>query len=339
MLTFILRRLMQLPVVLLALTVLIVGLLQFLSPEQRAAAYIESEAQARNMEGIIRDKGLDQPFHVQYGIWLRDAFRGDLGFSQASNQSVVSTIAERFPATLELSLVAFLPVLGFALWLGTVAALNKDKFIDQFTRVYLVITNNVPTFVIGIILLVIFYGALDILPGIGRVDAVLEITNPVKRITGMILLDSLLQGNLVIFWDALKHMILPVLTLSVVLSSTIIKVMRGNLIEVLSLDYIRTARAKGLSDRAVNLKHARQNALLPIVTLGGNLLVGLLGGAIITETIFAYPGIGQWGADAATKFDVAGILGFALLSGLLVVVGQLIIDILYGVIDPRVRFD
>jgi ABC-type dipeptide/oligopeptide/nickel transport system permease component len=339
MLTFVLRRLMVLPVLLFALSVLIVGLLQFLSAEQRASAFITTEAQARNLEKVIRDRGLDQPFHIQYWRWLKDTLSGDLGYSKASNKNVVDTIAERFPATLELALVAFLPVLGFALWLGTTAALHKDGFIDQFTRIYLVVTNNVPTFVIGIILLVVFYGGLNILPGIGRNDIILETTNPVNRVTGMIIVDSLISGNWVILIDALRHMVLPVVTLSVVLSSTIIKVMRGNMIEVMNLDYVRTARAKGLPERTVNLKHARRNALLPIVTLGGNLLVGLLGGAVITETIFAYPGIGQWGADAATQFDLPGILGFALLSALTVVMGQLVIDILYGVVDPRVRFD
>jgi len=342
MFAFIVRRLAVLPLVLLVLTFAIVGLMQLLTPEQRALAFVQNEQQARNLDRIIRDKGLDKPFLVQYWNWLKGAARGELGLSKASGKSVVETIKERFPATLELALYALVPILGFGVWFGTIAGLNQNKFIDQFARVFAVITNNIPTFVLGIILLVIFYGFLGIAPGPGQLspqNQVNLIINPVPRITGMLSIDALLAGNWPIFFDVLRHLILPVITLSTVSISTLLKVTRGSMIETLSQDYVRTARAKGLPERSVNLKHARRNALLPVATLGGFLVIGLLQGAIITESIFAYPGIGSWGAQAASIFDFPGILGFALLAGVITVVASLIVDVLYAVIDPRVRFD
>lgn len=342
MFTFIIRRLAILPVVLLALTLVIVGLLQFLTPAERAAAYVTSEQQLRNLDKIIRDKGLDQPFLVQYWSWLKEAVRGNLGFSKASNKPVTETIAERFPATLELTLYALVPILGFGVWLGTLAGLNKNKWIDQFARVFAVITYNIPTFVLGILLLVVFYGALGIAPGPGLISSETQVAlliHPVPQVTGLLSIDALLAGNWGVFWDVLHHLLLPVITLATISTATLIKVTRGAMLEVLSQDYVRTARAKGLPERVVNLKHARRNGLIPVVTLGGYTVIGLLQGAIITESIFGLPGIGSWGVDAAGKFDVPGLLGFALLAGVIVVVASLLVDVLYAFIDPRVRFD
>lgn len=342
MLGFIVRRLLALPVVLLVLTFLIVGLMQLLTPEQRALAFVQTEQQARNLERIIKDKGLDQPFLVQYWNWLKGALRGELGLSKASGKPVTETIIERFPATMELTLYSLIPILGFGVWFGTVAGLNQNKFIDQLARVFAVVTNNIPTFVLGIILLVILYGFMGIAPGPGQLspeNQVNLIINPVPRVTGMLTIDSLLARNWPIFWDVVRHLILPVITLSTVSVSTLLKVTRNSMIETLGQDFVRTARAKGLPDRDVNIKHARRNALLPVATLGGFLVIGLLQGAIITESIFAYPGIGSWGAQAASIFDFPGILGFALLAGIITVIASLIVDVLYAVIDPRVRFD
>jgi peptide/nickel transport system permease protein len=338
-LNFILRRLFTLPFVMLALTIIIVGLMQLLSPQERAVSFVTNERQMTNLDKIIKDKGLDQPFYVQYGNWLREAVQGNLGFSKSSNKPVVETIIERFPATLELALFASLPIIALAVWLGTMMALNKDKLFDQIMRVFTVAGNSLPTFVVGIVLLVIFYGVFGWFPATDRVDPILSITNPVPRVTGFITIDSILAGQWAVLWDALKHMVLPIITLSTVLSAATTKVMRAQMLEVLKSDYVRTARSKGLPESAVNLKHARRNALLPIVTLGSAIVQGLMSGAVITETIFAYPGIGSWGANAAVRLDYPGILGFALLVGVITVFGNLIADILYGFFDPRVRFD
>ena len=342
MLAFVVRRLLALPAVLFALSLVIVGLLQLLSPEQRAVAFVQNEQQMRNLEQIIREKGLDRPFYVQYWSWLKDALQGNLGFSKASNKPVLDTIKERFPATVELALFASLPIIAFGIWLGTLAGLNKDGPIDQLARIFAVIAYNVPTFVMGILLLVVFYGFLGWAPGPGQLSPESQIAlllNPIPRRTGMLSIDALLAGNFTIFWDVLRHLILPVITLTTVSSATLLKVTRSSMLEALSQDYVRTARAKGLPDRVVNLKHARKNALLPVITLSGFTVMGLLSGAVITETIYAYPGIGSWGAAAAVMFDVPGIMGFALLTAVITVLVNLVTDILYAWIDPRVRFD
>ncbi|WP_027459665.1 ABC transporter permease [Deinococcus murrayi] len=340
MLNFIVRRLAQIPLVMLALSVLIVALTMLLTPAQRAAGYIRSDQQAAQLERIIRERGLDQPFPVQYGKWLQSTLSGDLGFSKASGQPVLDTIIDRLPNTIELTLLTAIPIILIGVWLGTLSALHKDRFIDQVLRVFVVLGYSLPTFVLGIILLAVFYGYLGWLPGAGQVEVVNQFAiGDLRRYTGMLGVDALLNGRFDIALDVLRHLIMPALTLFIVSSATILKVMRNNMLEALTSDYVRTARAKGLPERTVNLKHARRNALLSVITLGGFLIINLLSGSIITETIFAYPGIGQWVVQSALQLDVPAVLGFALLSAIIVVVVSTLTDILYGVVDPRVRFD
>ncbi|GAA5440509.1 ABC transporter permease [Deinococcus caeni] len=340
MLNFIVRRLIQIPVVMLVLSLMIVGITQLLTPEQRAAPYIRSEQQAARLEQIIEQRGLRDPFPVQYGRWLSSTLQGDLGYSKASSQDVVATIKERLPRTLELTIVTAIPILLLSVWLGTLSALHKDKLIDQVLRVLVVLGYSLPSFVVGILLLAVFYAYLGWLPGAGQVSVLNTFAlGDLQRYTGLLTLDAALNGRWDIAWDALRHLILPATTLLIVLSASIIKVMRNNMLEALTSDYVRTARAKGLSSRVVNNKHARRNALLSIVTLGGFLIIGLLSGSLITETIFAYPGVGQWVVQAAVGVDLAAVLGFAMLTAVIVVVVSTVVDILYGVIDPRVRFD
>ncbi|WP_034386523.1 ABC transporter permease [Deinococcus sp. YIM 77859] len=340
MLNFIVRRLLQIPLVMLALSVLIVALTMLLTPAQRAAGYIRSEQQAAQLERIIRDRGLDQPFPVQYGKWLQSTLSGDLGFSKASGQPVLDTIVERLPNTLELTLVTAIPIILIGVWLGTLSALNKDRFIDQVLRVFAVLGYSLPSFVLGIILLAVLYGYLGWLPGAGQLEVINQFAiGDLKRYTGMLGIDALLNGRYDIALDVLRHLIMPALTLIIISSATILKVMRNNMLEALTSDYVRTARAKGLPERVVNLRHARRNALLSVITLGGFLIISLLSGSLITETIFAYPGIGQWVVQSALQLDIPSVLGFALLSALIVVVVSTLTDILYGVVDPRVRFD
>ncbi|MFD2610645.1 ABC transporter permease [Deinococcus taklimakanensis] len=340
MLNFIIRRIAQIPLVMLVLSVLVIGLTQLLTPEQRAAPYIRSDQAAARMEQIINERGLRDPFPVQYARWFSNTIKGDLGYSKASGKDVVDTIKERMPATLELTLVTAIPILLLSIWLGTLSALNKDKFIDQFLRVFSVLGYSIPTFVLGIVLLAVFYAYLGWLPGAGQMSIENQFTvGDLKRYTGMLSIDAMLNGKWALAGDVLRHLILPATTLIIVIMATYLKVMRNNMLEVMSSDYVRTARAKGLAPRVVNNKHARRNALLPFITLAGGLIVGLLGGSTITETIFAYPGIGQWFVQSALQLDIAGVMGFTLLIALMVVIMYTIVDILYGVIDPRVRFD
>lgn len=341
MLVFIARRLLLLPVVFIGVTLALQLLMQLLTPYQRAGAYVQSEQQMNRLDEIITLYRLDDPWYLQYGRWIGQVVQGNLGYSRVSRQPVVQTIIDRFPATLELALFAIIPVIGVGIWMGTAAALNRDKLIDQVTRVMSIVGWSLPTFVLGIWLLVIFYGWLGWLqPGRVSIRYVTELAgNPNFRYyTKMLTVDALLNGRFDVFVDAVKHLILPVITLSVVQSAQIMRVMRSSLLDALSQDYVRTAKAKGLPGRVVTRKHARRNALIPVITLAGFVLIGLINGVVITETIFNYPGLGQWAAQAATNLDYAAVLGFAVFTAMMVVVANLLVDLLYGVVDPRIRY-
>lgn len=343
MLNFVIRRLLLLPLVFVGVTLAIVLLMQLLTPYQRAAAYVQSEQQIRNIDAIIDQYGLEDPWYQQYGRWLGQVFQGNLGYSRTSREPVLTTLRKRFPVTLELALLAIIPVIGIGVLMGTSAALNRDKFFDQFTRVVSVIGWSLPTFVLGIWLLVIFYGGLGWFQP-GRVSTQFAVqmageSSGFTNYTRMLTIDALLNGRFDIFLNALKHMVLPVVTLSVVQSAQIMRVMRSSLLDALGQDYVRTARAKGLPEKVVTHKHARRNALIPVITLSGFVLIGLVNGVVITETIFNYPGLGQWAATAATNLDYASVLGFAIFTAMMVVLANLLVDVLYGIVDPRIRYD
>lgn len=340
MLTFIIRRLFFLPVVFFGVTLFIILLMQGLTPTERAASYVRSEAQLRNVDAIIKQYGLDKPPHIQYWNWLVQVFQGNLGFAKSTGEPVWDSFKRRFPNTLELAIVAFIPTILLGIWLGSVSALNRDGIIDQISRTTSIFLWSLPTFVVAIWLLVIFYGGLGWF-GLGQLTTAhsLEIIRPeFQRYSGFLTLDSLLNGRFDIFLDALSHMVLPVLTLVAIQSAQIVRIMRSSLLDTLNQDYIRTARAKGLSEAVVNRKHALRNALIPIVTLSGFTIVGLLNGVVITETVYAYPGLGKWLADAAVQLDIPSVMAGAVFTGVLVVVANLLADILYAVVDPRIRY-
>src|SRR5690606_19978880 len=256
--------------------------MQLLTPYQRAAAFAQSEQQTRQIDSIIEQYGLTDPWYSQYYRWMSEVFKGNLGFSRTTSEPVLATLKERFPATLELALLAIIPVLGVGIWTGTAAALNRDKLVDQVARVASIIGWSLPTFVLGIWLLVIFYGALGWFQP-GRVSTVYAIqmagaNSDFTTYTRMLTIDALLNGRFDIFLNALRHMVLPVITLAVVLSAEGRRVMRASLLDALGQDYARTARDKGLTERVVPHKHARRNALIPVITLTGFVLIGLING-------------------------------------------------------------
>jgi len=341
MLNVIVQRLLTLPLILLAVTLLIVLVMQLIPPEQRAAAYTSNLEQLGRVREIVKVNHLDGNVFEQYGMWLRQAVSGNLGYSRTSGQPVLETLLARFPTTVELTVFTLIPLTVLGVWLGGHAAVHRSRRADTVIRVLAVLGYSVPSFVLGIWLLVIFYGAFDLLPGTGNVSndsAVLMLTGGVRRVTGLVTVDSLLSGRLDVFWDALRHLILPVFTLLVVNLPALIKGTRASMIEALHSDYIRTARAKGIAERTVVGKHARRNALLTGVTLIGLSVSGLLQGAVLTETLYGYPGVGGWAAQAAVLGDLPGVLGFALLTAVIVVVVNLLTDLAYTLIDPRVRY-
>jgi peptide/nickel transport system permease protein len=341
MFLFVLRRLLLIPLMLLVVPFVLFGLMQSLPAEARVSIFAENARQIGRPEKLIANYQLEGPFYIQYAYWLREIARGNLGFSLVTSQPVFKSIKQRLPATLELTFFALPFVVGFGIYLGTLSALHKNTALDRVLRLAALLGYSLPAFVIGFFLLAVFYGGIHILPGIGNIsndNALLFVTGDIKSYTGFLTLDTLLGGHWIVFIDVLRHLVLPVFTLVAVSSALLLQMMRSSLLETLSSDFVRTARAKGLSPRTVNLKHARRPALMSVLTLTGFVLSNMLTGSILIETIFTYPGIGRWGAEAAKQLDYAAILGFSLFGTAFVLVSNLITDILYAWVDPRVRF-
>lgn len=338
MFSFIVRRLLQLPLVLFGVSVLIFGVTQLLPPQIRATAYITSEKQMQNLPEIIEKYGLNDSIFKQYGIWLSNVVRGNLGYSTAAKTTVLQALKNYLPATLELALVAAIPIIIFGIFFGVLAGINRNTWLDQTIRIVSIVGYALPTFVVGIFFLAFFYGKLRLFEP-GRIDTILSLTEGLPSANGFLLINAIAKGNWNVVVDLFKHLIMPVATLTIVLSAQLIQVVRSNVIEQFRQDYVRTARAKGLQSNKVIYKHTLKNALIPVITVIGSLLYGLVSGVIITETVFNYPGVGSWSAQAALINDTSGVLGFALFSALAVTLINLIADILYGIVDPRVRYD
>lgn len=352
MTAYIIRRLLLVPLLLFGVTVLIFGMLQFLTPVERSALYVRDIPKTEKaLDGVIKKYGLDQPLYVQYWRWLvgtKDQITGernggilfgDFGFSRVGSQPVASLIKQRFPNTLDLTLWAVAPVILVGIWLGIQAAVHHNGFIDQAGRIFSIVGASFPTFVFGLLMLMIFYSKLQWFPP-GRLSDwanQVVLSGSFRSYTSLLTIDALLNGRIDVFWDALKHMLMPILTLSYINWATFLRVTRSSMLETLRQEYITTARAKGLRENDVIFKHARPNAMITVVTLAGFTVVGLMGGVVITETVFDYPGIGKAAADAAAQLDVVTVLGFALFNGLILIIANLIVDIIYAVVDPRVR--
>lgn len=354
MLNYIIRRLIMVPFLLFGVTVLIFLMLQFLSPVERSALYVrEIPKNDAVLEGIIKRYGLDQPLYVQYWKWLVGTtdprtgdrvggiLRGELGYSRTASQPIADLLKRRFPATLEMALLAVIPVVVGGIFLGVVGAVNHNKFLDHAVRIFGIVGWSFPDFVFALLLIMAFYVGTGWFPP-GRLSdwATRAVMSPeFRNYTSMMTIDSLLNLRLDIFWDAVRHLILPVISLAYLWWALTLRVTRSSMLETLRQDYITTARAKGLSERVVINQHALPNGLLPVVTLAGGTVVGLLGGVTIIETVFNYPGIGMAAANAASNLDVITVLAFVLFNGAILVVANVIVDILYAYIDPRVRLD
>jgi peptide/nickel transport system permease protein len=349
---YILRRLLILPLTLFGVTVLIFGMLQFLGPEARSALYVRDiPHNAGAIDGIIKKYGFNDPIYLQYWHWLvgkKDLtsgqinggiLRGDFGYSRTGSQMVADLIKQRFPATIELVLYSVIPIVGIGIWLGIVAAVNHNKPIDQIARLFSIVGYSFPSFVFGLLMLMIFYAQLRWFPA-GRIsdwaNAVLFLPT-YHNYTGMVTLDAILNGRFDIFLDALRHLVLPVITLAYINWAAFLRITRSSMLETLRQEYVTTARAKGLKEQKVVNQHARPNALIPVTTYAGLQVAGLLGGAVFTETIFNFPGIGSAAAAAASQLDVVTVLGLTMLTGVILIVANLIVDVMYAFLDPRVR--
>ena len=303
-------------------------------PGDPAQLLLGQQATQEQVAQVRENMGLDKPVVVQYGLFLIDAARGDLGDSIVTGRPVTTELFARFPATLELTLFAMLIAVFVGVPVGVISAVKPYSRLDKVTSVLALTGISMPIFWLAMILIVVFFVTLGILPFPGR----LSIGYAVPSITGLVLVDSLLTLNFAAFWDGFLHLIMPAIALGTFPMAVITRMTRSSMLEVMGEDYVRTARAKGLVPWRVVFKHALRNAMLPTVTVIGLQTGILMGGAIITETIFSWPGVGQFAYDSISRRDYAGIQGVVLYGASLFVLVNLFVDLLYAVLDPRVRY-
>ncbi len=343
---YIVRRLVLLVPVMVGISVMTFTLAWFATDGHLENQYLsqadklspEKEAQ------IIKQYGFDKPAYAQYFIYLKNVVTGDWGKSTSVNRDVTEVIRTSAPASIELAAVAMALAVALGIPLGILSATRRNHPADHATRLVALSGVSVPVFWLALILqLVLSYWlgqqGFTLFPLQGRYDSILAVSHPslYGGPTNFLLIDTLLARDPIAVYDALRHLILPAFTLAFVTLAVITRMMRASMLEVLHLDYIRTARAKGLEERAVINHHARRNALIPTITVIGLSLGGLMGGAVLTETIFSWPGLGNWAARATLSVDVAAILGFVTLSAFIYVIANLFVDIIYAYLDPRVR--
>jgi len=303
-------------------------------PGDPAHIILGQQATPAQVQQVRENMGLDKPIIVQYGLFLKDALRGDLGDSIVTGRPVTTELMVRLPATFELTAFAMLIAVLVGIPVGVISAVKQYSLLDKTTSVLALTGISMPIFWLAMILVVIFGVNLELLPFPGRLDP----TTGITAITGLVLVDSLLTLNFAGFWDGLLHLIMPALALATIPMAVIMRMTRSSMLEVMNEDYVRTARAKGVVPWRVIVKHALRNAMLPTITVIG-LQVGLLmGGAIITETIFSWPGIGLYAYQSVSSRDYASIQGVVLYGALLFVLINLFVDILYAILDPRVRY-
>ena len=302
------------------------------------AAYFAGAAATQEAIAQVRTQlGLDKPLLEQFFLYVAGLAHGDLGLSLTTGQPVAQELLARLPASLEMVLLALLQACAIALPLGVLAATRPGSWIDQLCRLVTTAGVSLPTFFTGLLLAYVFYFLLGWAPSpMGRLDPMFS---PPPTITGLYLVDAALAGDPAMWWASLKQLILPVLTMAIFVLAPIARMTRASMLSVLSADFIRTARASGLSSGMVLITYALRNALLPVVTTLGMVFGFMLGSSVIVEKVFGWPGVGSYAIDALTASDYAPVQGFVLAMGVLFVLLNLAVDLLYGLIDPRVSVE
>lgn len=304
-------------------------------PIDPVLAVVGDKASKEVYDAAYKAMGLDKPLLVQFAIYLKDVATGNFGVSTLTARPVSQDIIRVFPATLELATIAtFLGVL-FGVPAGVIAAVNKGRWIDQLVRVVGLFGYSMPVFWLGLMGLLIFYGKLGWVAGPGRLDVYLE--DIVPTVTGLITIDALIAGDREIFFNALSHLILPASLLGYYSLAYISRMTRSFMLEQLSQEYITTARVKGLSEFSVIWRHGLRNVMVPLITVIALSYAGLLEGSVLTESIFAWPGIGQYITNALFNADMAAVLGGTVVIGIVFVGLNVLSDILYKIVDPRAR--
>ncbi len=346
MIGYVLRRLLILPIIIFLVTIILFSLMWQLPVEVRASLYVPDtdkfllpEEERVLIERAIRLYGLDKPWPVQYVNWLGMLVTGEWGYSPTWQQPVLQGLLQRAPATAELVLAAMLPAIGAAISVGSWASRYRDRFPDHLVRGATFVGWAFPSFVLGLILLNVFYAWLGWFPPtrLSTWASTVVHSDSYRVYTGMYTVDALLNRDLRLFWDALRHLVLPALSLALAQWALLTRVMRSSMMEALTQGYITTARGKGVPERRVVNLHARRNALLPVISTGGVAVSLLLSGIVVIESVFGINGIGRAAAQAMVWTDIPVALGFAIFTCIVTVLASLIADMLYGVADPRVR--
>jgi peptide/nickel transport system permease protein len=332
MLRFIVRRLLLLIPILLGLSILVFAWIRAL-PGSVAQSQLGERATPALIKQINHQYGLDKPLWVQYWDYLKSLVSGNLGTSISSFRPVTYELEHRFPATIELALGAMIFAIALGIPLGFWAAKKYGSWFDQSSLVASLLGISIPIFVLGIILKYIFAVRLHWLPSIGREDILAVRSHP----TNFYILDSIINGDPGAFWDSIKHLILPSIALGSIPLAIVMRITRASVLDVQHEDYVRTARAKGLPPNEVDRRHVLRNALLPISTIIGLQTGLLLSGAVLTETVFDWPGVGSWLTTAIANRDYPVLQGGILFLAIVFVLVNLVVDISYAIINPRIR--
>ncbi|WHA43904.1 ABC transporter permease [Agrobacterium larrymoorei] len=333
--TYVLRRLIGLPPLLLG--VLTVAFILSHSSQADPLASILPERQLGNIEAVQAAKarwGLDKSPAEQYVIYVKNVVTGDLGTSFRTKRPVAQDLMQRLPATLELVVAALLFGSITGVLLGVLAARMRDTLVDHLVRLFALLGSSLPVFWSGLAVLAIFSVQLGVLPGPGRLNSR---SVPEEGITGFYTVDALLHGNIPVFWEALSHLILPACVLGWSITGIISRLVRASMLDVLNQDYILMARSKGAGDRRVLFHHALRNALIPAITVIGYSFAFLITGAVLTETIFSWPGIGSYAVESARALDYPAIMGVTMLGGTAFLLTNLVTDLTYVLVDPRIK--
>lgn len=331
MLAYIIRRIFVLIPTLLGVSIIVFTMLH-LTPGDPAELLLGERATDEALQEVREHLGLNEPLYVQYGMFLKRLMKGDLGETIWTRQKVWTEIKQRFPATMELSIVALLISCFLGISLGIISATKQYSIFDYLSMLGALLGVSMPIFWLGLVFMLIFSVNLGWLPLSGRLSVNVELS----VVTNFYILDAILTGNWAAFRDAVWHIIMPAFTLSTIPTAIVARMTRSAMLEVLRQDYIKTAKAKGLSQFKVIYKHALRNALIPVVTTIGLQFGVLLCGAILTETIFAWPGMGKWMYDAVMQRDYQVIQGGTLFISTLFILINLVVDLLYAVINPRI---
>jgi len=305
-------------------------------PMDPARLQVGPRASEETLQRVREELGLNDSLPIQYGRYLYRLCKGDLGTSIFTGRDITSDLGIYFPATVELALFAFVIAVLFGVGLGTLAAIKSGQLLDHLSRITALLGVAVPVFWLGIMLQIVFFSNLRVLPASGRIGQLIAAP---KHVTGLYVLDTVVTGNWLALKSSLLHLVLPSITLSFGTLALISRAVRASVLEVLEMEYVNTARAKGLAERIVIARHVLRNALLPIMTMSGLQLALLMGGAILTETVFTWPGVGRYIVQGCFHADFPAIMGSVVVIGAVILLINFAVDLSYMIFDPRIKYD